>query len=71
MLDTTTPPASAFRIIEALKKANKNFDMLLMPCQGHDVSNYVVRRSWDYLVAHLLGEEPPHEYPLKGYHWTD
>ena len=71
MLDTTTPPASAFRVIEALKKANKNFDMLFMPCQGHDISNYVTRRSWDYLVTHLLGEEPPHEYPLKGYHWTD
>lgn len=71
MLDTTTPPASAFRVIEALRKANKNFDMLIMPCQGHDISNYVTRRSWDYLVTHLLGEEPPHEYPLKGYHWTD
>lgn len=71
MLDTTSPPAGAFRIIEALRKANKNFDMLMLPCLGHDLSNYTTRRSWDYLVTHLLGEEPPHEYPLKGYHWTD
>ena len=71
MLDTTSPPASAFRIIEALKKANKNFDMLFLPCMGHEISNYVTRRSWDYLVTHLVGVEPPHEYPLKGYHWAD
>ena len=71
LLDTTSPPAGAFRVIEALKKANKNFDMLLLPSLGHDISNYATRRSWDYLVTHLLGAEPPHEYPLKGYHWSD
>lgn len=70
MLDTTSPPASAFRIIEALEKANKNFDMLFLPCMRHEISNYVTRRSWDYLVMHLMGEVPPHEYPLKGFHWS-
>ena len=71
MLDATSPPAGAFRIIEALKNANKNFDMLMLPCLGHDISNYTTRRSWDYLVTHLLGAKPPHEYPLKAYHWSD
>ena len=70
MLDTTTPPASAFRVIQALIDANKDFDMLLLPRVGHGVSNYATRRSWDYLVTHLLGVEPPCEYDLKGYHWA-
>ena len=70
MLDTTTPPASVFRVIQALIDANKDFDMLLLPRVGHGVSNYATRRSWDYLVTHLLGAELPAEYALKGYHWA-
>ena len=71
MLDTISPPVGAFRLIEALKRANKNFDMLVLPCLGHGMSNYVTRRSWDYLATHLMGEEPPYEYPLKGFQWSN
>lgn len=64
MLDTTTPPACLFRVIEALQKANKDFDLLLLPNHGHGFSSYVTRRIWDYLVKHLLDAEPPKEFPL-------
>ena len=64
MLDTNCPPAGIFRLIEALQKSNKDFDMLLLPSLGHDMSGYFVRRAWDYLVQHLMGEEPPKEFHL-------
>ncbi len=66
MLDQSTPPASIFRVVEALQKANKDFDMLLLPSLGHDLSSYLSRRMWDYFVIHLMGEEPPKEYRLSG-----
>ena len=59
MLDWCTPPASAFRLIEALQRANKDFDMLLLPNLGHEGSHYITRRVFNYFVEHLLGEEIP------------
>lgn len=64
MLDVMTPPAGIFRVVEALKKANKDFDLLLLPNIGHSFSSYIVRRMWDYLVSHLLEVEPPKEFKL-------
>ena len=66
MLDIPTPPAATFRVVEALQKANKDFDLILLPNVGHNPSVYQTRRAWDYLVRHLLGEEPPKEYLLSG-----
>ncbi|MDB9724461.1 DPP IV N-terminal domain-containing protein [bacterium] len=59
MLEDAIPVSVTFRIIDALQKANKPFDMLLLPNVGHHGSDYTMRRGWDYLVTHLLGEEPP------------
>ena len=64
MLDDVEPVTMAFRMVEALKKANKNFDLLLLPNNGHHVDEYATRRGWDYLVEHLLGEEPPENFNL-------
>lgn len=66
MLDVCTPPAGVFRLVEALQKANKDFDMLLLPNQGHWFAPYLVRRAWDYFVLHLLDEEPPADFCLSG-----
>ena len=65
MLDATTPVAVTFRLIEALKAANKRFDMLLLPNDGHSLSSYARVRGWDYFVEHLSGETPPKDFPLK------
>ena len=64
MLDTTCPPAIVFRMVEALHKANKDFDLLLFPTLGHGIDGYAVRRVWDYLVKHLQGIEAPKEFKL-------
>lgn len=59
MLDADMPPAATFRLIDALQNANKDFDMLLLTNDGHEISSYALRRTWDYLVTHLQGLEPP------------
>ena len=64
MMDDVLPVSMTFRIVEALQIANKNFDMLLLPNLGHDLSGYTIRRSWDYFVEHLLGVEPPLDFKL-------
>jgi dipeptidyl-peptidase-4 len=64
MLNVAVPPAIPFRIVEALQKANKDFDLLLLPNGKHILGSYAIRRAWDYLVKHLQGSEPPKEFKL-------
>lgn len=60
MLDDAVPVAGFFRMVEAFKNANKNFDMLLLPNLGHgSYDGYTLKRCWDYLVMYLLDEKPP------------
>jgi len=68
LLDVCVPPAATFRLIEALQKANKDFDLILLPNVGHASSpDYLTRRTWDYLVKHLLGVEPPERFKLTSF----
>ena len=66
MLNTMAPPATTFRVVEALQSANKDFDMLLLPKMGHALfPDYLMRRAWDYLIENLMKAKPPAEFPLK------
>jgi dipeptidyl-peptidase 4 len=67
-LDDNVLPSSTTRLVDALIRANKTFDLLMLPDMDHGVTQdpYVIRRSWDYFVEHLLGARPPENYPLKG-----
>lgn len=64
MLDLCSPATNTFRLIEALHKANKDFDMLMLPNLGHDQCSYFTRRTWDHFVTHLMGVTPPREFKL-------
>ena len=64
MLNPAISVATTFGLIEALRKANKDFDLLLLPNDSFPISSYAVRRGWDYFVKHLLGVEPPTEFEL-------
>jgi len=66
-MDTNVPPYNTLLVVNELIKANKDFDLLLLPNRGHGFGNepYMVRRRWDYFVRHLSGLEPPKEYELK------
>jgi len=67
-LDGNVPPNNTLLVVDALIKANKDFDLLMLPNQAHgygNASNYMTRRRWDYFVRYLLGAEPPKEYELR------
>ncbi len=66
-MDDNVPPYNTLLVVDALIKANKDFDLLLLPNQHHgygEEANYMTRRRWDYFVKYLLGAEPPHEYQM-------
>lgn len=68
LLDMCVPPAATFRLIEALQKANKDFDLILLPNVGHACSpDYLTRRTWDYFVEHLMGVQPPESFELSSF----
>jgi len=65
--DGNVPPYLTLLVLDALIKANKDFDLLLFPNRSHGFGGepYMIRRRWDYFVKNLLGAEPPKEYALK------
>jgi dipeptidyl aminopeptidase/acylaminoacyl peptidase len=66
-MDSNVPPYNTLLVVNELIKANKDFDLIMLPNRGHGFGNepYMVRRRWDYFVRHLLGAEPPREYELR------
>ncbi|MGE4367537.1 DPP IV N-terminal domain-containing protein [Thermomonas sp.] len=67
LMDDNVPPQSTLLVVDALIKANKDFDLLLLPHARHGYgadSYYVMRRRWDYFVKNLLGAEPPKQFEL-------
>ncbi|MBW2367742.1 MAG: prolyl oligopeptidase family serine peptidase, partial [Deltaproteobacteria bacterium] len=62
-MDENVHQTQAFRLIDALIKANKPYDLMCLPNQTHAAGSegYVVQRTWDYFVEHLMGEAPPTE----------
>ncbi|MEZ5424709.1 MAG: DPP IV N-terminal domain-containing protein [Pyrinomonadaceae bacterium] len=67
-LDDNVPPYNTYLVVDALVKANKDFDLVIFPNARHGYggdSFYMMRRRWDYFVKNLLGAEPPKEYEIK------
>jgi dipeptidyl-peptidase 4 len=60
-LDRNVDPASTMQVVNALIKAGKDFDLLVVPGAGHGVGEtpYAARRRQDFFVRHLLGVAPP------------
>jgi dipeptidyl aminopeptidase/acylaminoacyl peptidase len=66
-LDDNVHPANTYAVVDALIRANKDFDLLILPNASHRLGDdlpYFVRRHWDYFVTHLLGGEPPQGYAV-------
>lgn len=58
-MDNNVHPAGTLRVVDALIKANKRFDMMIMPGQRHGFGNmqqYFDRMVWYYFAQHLLGD---------------
>jgi len=64
-LDTNVDPSSTLQVVNALIKANKNFDLLIYPGEDHNAgrggeyADYGERKRFDFFVRHLLGQNPP------------
>ena len=61
-MDDNVTPHLTMRLVDALIKANKDFDLLIIPNAEHSIFHhqaYWLRRRWDYFVEHLMGERPP------------
>ena len=68
MLDDNVPPSNTMVVVDALIKANKDFDLILFPNKRHgygDMRNYMMRRKWDYFVKHLKGVNPPNNFSFE------
>jgi len=66
-LDENALPAVTLQLSSALIRANKDFDLLYLPNQNHELFRndaYYTRRMWDYFVEHLGGSKPPAGYKL-------
>ncbi|WP_207955456.1 S9 family peptidase [Segetibacter sp. 3557_3] len=58
--DENVPPESTYRVVDALIKAGKDFDLLSVPGMGHsDGGPYGRKKKRDFFVKHLLGVDPP------------
>jgi dipeptidyl aminopeptidase/acylaminoacyl peptidase len=58
--DTNVPPESTFRLADALKKADKDFDLLIIGGSDHtDGGPYGRAKKRDFFVKHLLNVDPP------------
>jgi dipeptidyl aminopeptidase/acylaminoacyl peptidase len=67
-MDDNVPPNNTLLVVDALIKANKDFDLLIIPNAHHGygaASQYMTRRRWDYFVRYLGGAVPPLEYEMK------
>ena len=69
-MDDNVPPSNTLLVVDALIKANKDFDLLMIPNAHHgyaEAAQYMTRRRWDYFVRNLAGATPPYEYAMKSY----
>lgn len=69
-IDENVNPSATFKLAEALIKADKQFDMLILPSQRHgyqgDHLKYFRKTRWNYFVKHLRGVEP-----IWNFKWED
>ncbi|MEO6405428.1 MAG: DPP IV N-terminal domain-containing protein [Ferruginibacter sp.] len=67
-MDNNVPPYNTYLVVDALVKANKDFDLVIFPNARHgygEDSYYMMRRRWDYFVRYLMGAEPPKDFQIK------
>lgn len=63
--DENVDPASTMQVVDALVKANRMFDLLVVPGEGHAVGrstgpvDYGQRRQFDFFLRNLAGEQAP------------
>ena len=70
-MDDNVPMNNSLLVVNALIKANKDFDLIVFPNEPHHYGTgtpYMMRRRWDYFVRNLAGGVPPLNYQPKSYY---
>ena len=59
-MDTNVDPASTMQVVNALIRAGKTFELVVVPGANHGAGGpFTTRKRNDWFVKHLLGLEPP------------
>ena len=59
-LDDNVDPASTMQVVDALIRANKDFELVVLPGVGHTMGeSYGEHKRYDFFVRNLMGVNPP------------
>jgi len=59
-MDDNVDPSSTYQVVNALIKANKDFEFVMIPGSNHTMGGtYGEHKRMDFFVKHLLGVNPP------------
>lgn len=59
-MDDNVDPSSSYQVVNALIKANKEFEFIMIPGAHHTMGeSYGEHKRYDFFVKNLLGIEPP------------
>ena len=61
-LDTNVDPACTMKVVDALNKAKKDYELLVVPGGGHCIGlldEYLQRRWRDFFIRELMGAKVP------------
>jgi dipeptidyl aminopeptidase/acylaminoacyl peptidase len=63
-LDENVPAHQAMRLVEALTRAGKPYDLLNLPNRTHagKADGYYIKRIWDYFLDHLRNPKPIRDF---------
>lgn len=65
-LDDNVDPASTMQVVNALEKAGKDFELIVVPGAHHTMGeSYGEHKRYDFFVKNLLGVKPPKWNDLK------
>ena len=68
-LDHNVNPSATYKLAEYLIRAQKDFDMLIIPSANHSFGrsqgDYFTKVRWNYFIRHLLPAEPVHNYRFR------
>lgn len=65
-MDDNVDPSSTYQVVNALVKAGKDFDFVMLPGVAHTMGErFGEHKRYDFFVKHLLGVDPPKWDELK------
>jgi hypothetical protein len=67
-MDENALPNQALRMIDALTRANKPYDLIFLQNRNHFAGardGYTIKRTWDYFVEHLRGATPVQDFKIE------